>query len=87
MAKKYRFDVCETVRDDGVGLLPFVGEAAVIDGEPFVKIGSAYIPATDYSDTRADAKLIAADEIEQMALRLIAQANKLRAEAAAEAVS
>jgi hypothetical protein len=70
------------------GLSYFIqhGETLTVGGEPMVKLtGGVIVPARGWHTEFSDAVLEAAQRIEALGHRLLAQADRLRVEAAASA--
>lgn len=71
---------------DGVGYFVQHGEPLTVGGDPMVKLtGGVLVPAAGWHSEFSDAVLEAAQRIEALGHRLLAQADKLRVEAAASA--
>jgi len=71
----------------GLGFFTQFGESRTIDGTPMVVMpNGVMVPADGWHADRAGALLSAAQRIEQLGHRLLAQADHVRAEAQKEAV-
>jgi len=82
MSKLYHAGVNDSwFRADGIGWWVTFGEARTVDGEPHVQMNHGIFPADKWHADRADAVRAAADRIEQLGHRLLAQAARVRAEA------
>ena len=67
----------------GIGYFVQYGQPLTIDGTPMVKLtGGVLVPAKGWHAEHGDAVLEAAQRIEALGHRLLAQADRLRAEAA-----
>lgn len=70
---------------EGIGYFVQHGHAQTVGGDPMVKLtGGVLVPASGWHAEYGDAVLEAAQRIEALGHRLLAQAGKLRAEAAAK---
>lgn len=84
----YKIDIHD--RRDSDGLLTWVvkGQPVTVDGVRMVKLAhGTIVPADGFVDTLAEAKQEAARQIEMIGHRVLAQADRLRAEAAKEEVA
>jgi hypothetical protein len=73
-------------RKEGIGYFVQFGETLTVGGEPMVKLtGGIIVPARGWHAEFSDAVLEAAQRIESLGHRLLAQADRLRVEAAASA--
>jgi hypothetical protein len=71
---------------DGCGYFVQFGEPLTVAGDPMVKLtGGVLVPAKGWHSEFGDAVLEAAQRIEALGHRLLAQADRLRVEAAASA--
>jgi hypothetical protein len=71
---------------EGIGYFVQFGEPQTVGGEPMVKLtGGVIVPARGWHAEFSDAVLEAAQRIEALGHRLLAQADRLRVEAAASA--
>ena len=71
---------------EGIGYFIQHGEPQTVGGNPMVKLsGGTLVPATGWHAEFSDAVLEAAQRIEALGHRLLAQADRLRIEAAAAA--
>ena len=67
----------------GIGYFVQYGQPMTIDGTPMVKLsGGVLVPAKGWHSEHSDAVLEAAQRVEALGHRLLAQADRLRAEAA-----
>jgi len=67
----------------GVGYFVQYGQPLTVGGEPMVKLtGGVLVPAKGWHAEHSDAVLEAAQRVEALGHRLLAQADRLRAEAA-----
>jgi hypothetical protein len=65
----------------GIGIWFASGEAVTIAGVKYVKVGAALIEdGPQFHDTPEDAQSALADQIEEIGLRILAQAKKYRRE-------
>lgn len=79
----YRLDVHYQQSDDGLATCLVKGDPVTVDGKQMVKLHhGTIVPATGFVDSIGEAKQEAARQIEVIGHRLLAQASKLRAEAA-----
>jgi len=85
MTNLYKASVSDhNVGKDGIGYFVQYGQPLTIDGTPMVKLtGGVLVPAQGWHATHGAAVLEAAQRIEALGHRLLAQADRLRAEAAA----
>jgi hypothetical protein len=85
MTKLYKTTVNDTgMRSDGLGFFTQYGEPRTIDGTPMVVLPyGVMVPAEGWHADHGGALLAAAQRIEALGHRLLAQADKLRVEAAA----
>ena len=68
---------------DGIGYFVQYGQPMTVGGEPMVKLsGGVLVPAKGWHSEHSDAVLEAAQRVEALGHRLLAQADRLRAEAA-----
>lgn len=83
MAKLYRSMVCDSLfNDNGVTVWTSHGDAVTVDGVQMVKLAGGFIhPADGYASTKSEAVLVAADRVEELGRRLMAQASRMRVEA------
>jgi hypothetical protein len=71
---------------EGLGYFVQHGQPHTVGGDPMVRLtGGVLVPAKGWHAEFGDAVLEAAQRIEALGHRLLAQADKLRAEAAASA--
>lgn len=86
MTKLYKSSVGDHhFTKEGIGYFVQHGEPHTIGGDPMVKLaGGVLVPAAGWHAEYGDAVLEAAQRIEVLGHRLLAQADKLRAEAAAK---
>ena len=84
MTKLYKSSVSDhSFSREGVGYFVQHGEPQTVGGDPMVRLsGGVLVPAAGWHADYADAVLEAAQRIEALGHRLLAQADKLRAEAA-----
>lgn len=88
MTKLYRIDVHERQTHEGLDHWLIEGNAIDVHGEPMVKLNhGTIVAAKGFFGTLAEAKQEAARQVEVIGHRLLAQASKLRAEAAAMEVA
>jgi hypothetical protein len=67
----------------GIGYFVQYGQPLTVGGEPMVKLsGGVLVPAKGWHAEHSDAVLEAAQRVEALGHRLLAQADRLRAEAA-----
>ena len=67
----------------GIGYFVQYGQPLTVDGTPMVKLsGGVLVPAAGWHAEHSDAVLEAAQRVEALGHRLLAQADRLRAEAA-----
>lgn len=85
MTQLHKGYVTESLRTDGIGWWMQQGEPRTVDGTPMVHVGHAILPADGWHADRSAAVLEVASRIEQLGNRLLAQAERLRADAATEA--
>ena len=68
---------------DGIGYFVQYGQPMTVGGEPMVKLsGGVLVPAAGWHADQRGALLEAAQRVEALGHRLLAQADRLRAEAA-----
>lgn len=85
MSKLYQATVNDSwLNRDGIGWYVTFGEAREVDGQPMVQMNHGIFPAEGWHADRAAAVRAAADRIEQLGHRMLAQAVQVRAEADAE---
>lgn len=86
MTKLYKTTVNDTgLRPDGLGFFTQYGESRLVDGTPMVVVGNGVmVPADGWYAEHGDALLEAAQRIEVLGHRLLAQADRLRADAVAK---
>lgn len=84
MTNLYKASVSDhNVGKDGIGYFVQYGQPMTIDGTPMVKLsGGVLVPAKGWHSEHSDAVLEAAQRVEALGHRLLAQADRLRAEAA-----
>ena len=84
MTNLYKASVTDTsFHREGIGYFVQHGEPLTVGGDPMVKLtGGVLVPATGWHSEYGDALLEAAQRIEALGHRLLAQADRLRAEAA-----
>ena len=84
MTKLYKSSVSDhSFSREGVGYFVQHGEPQTVGGDPMVRLtGGVLVPATGWHAEYGDALLEAAQRIEALGHRLLAQADRLRAEAA-----
>jgi hypothetical protein len=87
MTNLYKSSVSDhNIGKDGLGYFVQFGEPLTVGGDPMVKLaGGVLVPATGWHATHGAAVLEAAQRIEALGHRLLAQADRLRVEAAASA--
>jgi hypothetical protein len=87
MSNLYKSSVSDhNVGKDGLGYFVQHGEPQTVGGAPMVRLaGGVFVPATGWHAEFSDAVREAAQRIEALGHRLLAQADRLRAEAAASA--
>lgn len=85
MSNLYKASVTDTgFHREGIGYFVQHGEALTVDSEPMVKLaGGVLVPSKGWHAEFGDAVLEAAQRIEALGHRLLAQADRLRVEAAA----
>ena len=85
MSRVYQGQVSDSwFNRDGLSWYVTFGEARTVDGEPMVQLNHGIFPADGWHADRADAVRAAADRIEELGFRLLAQAAQVRAEAGQE---
>jgi hypothetical protein len=85
MSMRYRMIVAHSIGSDGCPAAMTQGHAVEINGKAYVEMPYGNITPDDgFHATPGEARLAAALEIEQLAHRLITQADKLRLQAAKE---
>jgi hypothetical protein len=78
----HRIHLSDAIRDTGLSHWSSTGEPVDVQGEQMVRLPhGSIVPARDWHPTLAEALRCAANRIEQLGLRLVAQASSLRAEA------
>ena len=84
MTNLYKASVTDTsFHREGIGYFVQHGEPLTVGGDPMVKLtGGVLVPATGWHSEYGDALLEAAQRIEALGHRLLAQADRLRADAA-----
>jgi len=84
MIKLYKSSVSDhSFSREGVGYFVQHGEPQTVGGDPMVRLtGGVLVPATGWHSGYGDALLEAAQRIEALGHRLLAQADRLREEAA-----
>jgi len=84
MTNLYKASVSDhNVGQHGIGYFVQHGQPLTVGGEPMVKLsGGVLVPAKGWHAEHSDAVLEAAQRIEALGHRLLAQADRLRAEAA-----
>jgi len=84
MTNLYKASVSDhTLGQHGIGYFVQHGEPQTVGGNPMVKLsGGVLVPAKGWHAEHSDAVLEAAQRIEALGHRLLAQADRLRAEAA-----
>jgi hypothetical protein len=87
MTNLYKASVTDTsFHREGIGYYVQHGEPLTVDSELMVKLsGGVLVPAKGWHPEFGDAVLEAAQRIEALGHRLLAQADRLRVEAAASA--
>lgn len=85
MTNLYKASVTDTsFHREGIGYFVQHGQPLTVGGEPMVRLsGGVLVPAKGWHAEFGDAVLEAAQRIEALGHRLLAQADRLRAEAAA----
>ena len=86
MTNLYKASVSDhNVGKDGIGYFVQYGQPLTVDGTPMVRLtGGVLVPAQGWHAEHADAVREAAKRIEDLGHRLLAQADTLRAQAAAK---
>ena len=84
MSKRFRIDLYDShFGTSGVYTNTVAGDALAVEGEPMVRLAHGpIVPDKGFHTTLADASRAAAGRIEAIGHRLLAQADRLRAEAA-----
>jgi hypothetical protein len=83
MTKLYKTTVNDIgMRSDGLGFFTQWGTPRTVDGTPMVQMTHGLFPADGWHATEQEAVNDAAQRIEVIGRRLLAQADRLRAEAA-----
>jgi len=83
MSKRFRVDIHETLGNVGVFTNTVSGEPVLVDGREMVWLShGSIVPDKGFHDTLSDACRAAAGRVEDIGHRLLAQAERLRAEAA-----
>jgi len=87
MTNLYKSSVSDhNFHKEGIGYFVQHGEPQTVGGNPMIKLsGGVLVPATGWHAEFSDAVLEAAQRIEALGHRLLAQADRLRVEAAASA--
>lgn len=87
MTKLYKSSVGDHhFTKEGIGYFIQHGEPQTVGGSPMVKLsGGVLVPAKGWHSEHSDAVIEAAQRIEALGHRLLAQADRLRVEAAASA--
>jgi len=87
MSNLYKSSVSDhSFHQEGIGYFIQHGEPQTVGGDPMVRLtGGVLVPAKGWHSEFGDAVLEAAQRIEALGHRLLAQADKLRVEAAASA--
>ena len=85
MTKLYKSSVGDhQFTKEGIGYFVQHGDPHTVGGEPMVRLsGGVLVPATGWHAEFSDAVLEAAQRVEALGHRLLAQADRLRVEAAA----
>lgn len=85
MSNLYKASVSDhSFTKEGIGYFVQHGEPQTVGGNPMVRLaGGVLVPATGWRAEFSDAVIEAAQRIEAIGHRLLAQADRLRAEAAA----
>jgi len=86
MTKLYKASVSDhNFHKEGIGYFIQFGQPLTVDATPMVKLsGGVLVPAQGWHAEHSDAVLEAAQRVEALGHRLLAQADRLRAEAAAK---
>lgn len=85
MTQLFRIDIFDTLHRSGVTTYMTVGEPVTVNAMPMVRMAhGTIIPASGFSATRQEARLLAADKIEAIGRRILNQAERLRQEAESE---
>lgn len=84
MSNLYKSSVADhNLSKDGIGFYVQHGEPQTVGGDPMVRLsGGVLVPAKGWHAEYGEAVLEAAQRIEALGHRLLAQADRLRAEAA-----
>lgn len=79
MTSLYRYEVGTNVYEDGVTAYPVKGQAVEVEGRRMVELANGVIvPAAGWFASVDEARLQAAEDVEALGLRLLAQAKRLR---------
>ena len=83
MTNLYRSTLCDSqFTSDGIGYFIQHGEPDTVRGTPMVRLShGTIVPAKGWHAEHSDAVFEAAQRIEELGRRLIAQADRLRAQA------
>lgn len=84
MTQLYKGYTAEAFGEAGISFWVQAGEPRTVDGTPMVMLGHSIVPAQGWHTDKAAAVLEVAARIESLGHRLLAQADKLRADAAKE---
>ena len=86
MTKLYKTTVNDSnIQSDGIGFFTQYGEPRTVDGTPMVLMPyGVLVPAAGWHADKRGALLEAAQRVVDLGLRLLAQADKIRAEAEKE---
>ena len=86
MTRLYKTTVNDSnIQSDGIGFFTQYGEPRTVDGTPMVLMPyGVLVPAAGWHADRRGALLEAAQRVVELGLRLLAQADKIRAEAEKE---
>lgn len=84
MSKRFQVDFHDPfIHSNGLETYPLTGDAVTVDGEQMVRMPhGSIIRDKGFHDTLADATRAAAGRIEEIGHRLLAQAERLRIDAA-----
>lgn len=77
----HRYEIGTNIYEDGVTAYPVKGEPVTVNGSPMVALAhEVIVPAAGWYETENEARLRAASKVEDLGLRLLAQARRLRIE-------
>ena len=87
MSQLYKVTVHERIQTDGLTVFVDEGRPYTVEGTPMVRMSNVLVPADGWHSSKAAALTSAAERIEHLAHRLLAQAGRIRSDAAKEAAT